>query len=84
MEGESAKVKRDYRELQVKMATEQLLCRFIKLKEGDGIWVLGKCTDIEEGGETMCFAMAVTICATGEKQVRHITPESEFLVGGWV
>ncbi len=83
MEKERAKVKRDYRELQVKMATQQLLHHFIKLKERDGTWMLAKCTDIEEGGETMCFAMAVTITATKEKQVRHITPESQFLVGGW-
>ena len=83
MHAERAKVKRDYRELQVKMATAQLLQNFIKLKQHDGTWVLAKCTDIEEGGETMCFAMAVTVVSTNQAEVRHITPESEFLVGGW-
>lgn len=83
MHKERAKVKRDYRELQVTMASIQLLHHFVKLKERDGTWVLAKCTDIEEGGETMCFAMAVTICATNTQEVRHIMPTSEFLVGGW-
>lgn len=83
MHKERAKIKCDYRELQVSTATAVLLHHFVKLKVSDGTWVLAKCNDIEEGGETMCFAMAVTICSTGGKEVRHITPESELLVGGW-
>ncbi len=81
MQNERAKVKRDYRDLLVSRATEDLLDHFVEIKEPDETWVLAKCTDIRGCGETS-LTMTVTICSTKDQKVCHITPVTELRVGG--
>ena len=76
-------VKREYARQQEEMARKELLQHHIRIKEVDGLWTSYKCTDVEAGGEAICFALLVTVCGSNKEEVRHIFPDTEIVVGGW-